>query len=395
MILLRLYPFVYCDLDSSVVSLYNTYNKQFFSFEVDSDVKLVNKQTLSLTDTVKNRQTGMSFQENKFGLVDFIKYDISKDLPLDTSSELETYYERVFDPLMDPNFIKSFVNSITLCLSNDFDVFTSELRVTNDRDPKKKVIADFVDFQNSLENLRNIHIYTNCKELNSCKKELITIAKINQISDINIPVNDYIQSGAEIARQFSENVIVHVPSCFVIEHSDVLPLIMNDRNVTRIYYHIGNLKDISILEQSILIGSNKISYKIEYRANIKDLEEMLGFTCDEVLSSEHFVGSIIRNEWYNPLFWGNLYINSTGEVLCGPEKIIGKVSDWKKIEYSKIFEEDSLWRRRRNMFATCSHCALRNICLPISLIEILSERSYCDIDRQDRVAYLFGGKKYD
>lgn len=89
------------------------------------------------------------------------------------------------------------------------------------------------------------------------------------------------------------------------------------------------------------------------------------------------INELIHNEWINPLYWGDLFIDTNGNVLCNEKQIIGNILKWDEIKFHKLIEKGSLWRATRKQFHHCSKCLFRNICPPLSGIELYNKETYC------------------
>lgn len=112
--------------------------------------------------------------------------------------------------------------------------------------------------------------------------------------------------------------------------------------------------------------------------DIAEIKDLLEYSTTDLLELNLFLDDIIRNEWLNFNFWGDLYVDAEGFIMLSTGIFLGNIKDWNNIPFENLLKENSLWRKTRKNEANCQKCLFRNICPPISLTEIINNVRFCN-----------------
>ena len=384
MILIRLYPFIYCDFEKNIFFFYHIQTKQYLAFEFEGKVNFINKLTITVENTIRNDKKASRLQMKKYGIVDKINLQ-NGDFISNYSSELENYYMRIFSNKIDSRFINILVTSFVISFNSDFDLFSGDYHISKYRkNINVKTLKMIEEYIYSFKKIYSVHIYTDTYTIESNKEIISSMIGYCQ-TEVYIPIEDYVENRIKIIKLLNNNINVLLKSSFIKENKDVVSSILKDNNISKIVCIICNSIDEIIIKQSEIRNSNKVEFRISYN----NLNESFYYSEYDILTNQNTMYDMIRNEWYNALYWGNLYIDVKGRVYCGPNEIIGTLDNLKSITYDKIFNSDSFWRKNRKNFAPCCNCGYRNICQPLSLIEIIRKKRFCLLKNNNPILHIF------
>ena len=124
--------------------------------------------------------------------------------------------------------------------------------------------------------------------------------------------------------------------------------------------------------------THELQIRISPFAKIDEIRALFGYDKENILKNKQTMGDIIRNEWVNINYFGDMFINAQGEVLIATGRSIGKLST-KEVKMDMYFSKNSLWRATRKQFSKCQMCIFRNICPPLTEIEIMFNVTFCNI----------------
>lgn len=228
---------------------------------------------------------------------------------------------------------------------------------------------------NTFRNLKKIiltgHHLHNSKEF----YDLISFFEDKYPVEIQIPFSEFIHLNSNLLLQpVSIRLIGSVPSFNLIKEK-----IPNNQHIILDIY----IKDMSEFEKTNKYIENNRSLNINihpyFCQNISFLNKILSYTTKEIQQERHNKMSIIRKGLINELFWGKIVICNNGDVYAGTNESLGNILTG---NFQNIFEkanDQTHWRYTRKRFLSCGKCYLNCLCPPVTQIEVLSNKTYCNM----------------
>ena len=173
-------------------------------------------------------------------------------------------------------------------------------------------------------------------------------------------------------QYFSENIYIDY-------------ILFKDANVVFNYY-INDLKGLNFLvrNESLI---NKLIFNVHpyYSNNKQFLSKIITYTKNAILTEKKSKMKIIRNYLVNEFFYGRIVIHNNGDIfsnlLLNPAGNLNSDS-FSNILY-KISRDSYSWLFPRNKFEKCGGCLYNCFCPPLTLIELVSNDTYCDFTNEN------------
>lgn len=357
--LFQLYPFIYCDIIKENIVLYNSLTKDIKVSHVEKPVSLVKPNAIVIEETEANRVFIEQLGKGYWGIIDNDN-PANWDLLIDYPFELKNYYFQFFSAEWEHQYVaKKFIRKVIVNLSARSDILACRIKGNTDTYlMTEDILYPLWEHISEIENLDAVVFNITLTDYLSYKEYLPYL----QRAQVNV-----------IIHSFNELCLKNITQ-IIHKHQNMSILVL-----------INNLNDYMLLRQCNLLGNKHIRIGVSPNSVIKDLELLLEYGVDDVLKSSLSVYDAIRNEWYNTLFWGNLYINAYGNIMMNEKDSIGNLANWSNIQFNKLLSDSSFWRMSRIKHETCKECFYRNLCPPISEIEIYTQRNFCVMGKMKMV----------
>lgn len=387
MLLIQLYPFIYTDAESNNVLLYNTLNSEFKLLNFPSKISTINRTTFIVKKNPINNKLADIIVNNSLGIVQKTNMQ-NHQILLDYSSVLTQYYNSFIMPEWGSKFVEErYISRLIINMTNFFDLFTNTMNKGIERETimNSKTFHQLWTNLSRFKNLKKICLNTSWDAL---KKHVSTISMfINNYKDIdiNIPIHDFLQHKQEILEIYKGKINLMV---YNIDNS-LKKLIFGTSHLKYIPIHIfiTSIEDYLLLESWNVLEKENISIEINSNGEKQFLEDLLRYEITDIFNSPLSLNQILRKEKVNILYWGDSFIDLYGNWLIAPNTSIGNINNWDNIKFNMLLSEDSLWRKTRINFEPCHNCCFRNICPPISIIELQSKKHFCRI-RYDTYSFI-------
>ena len=105
---------------------------------------------------------------------------------------------------------------------------------------------------------------------------------------------------------------------------------------------------------------------------------MMCYSIQDILSMSVQCKEMIRNEWINFNYWGDLYINDKGDLMQNFNSVLGNLMDWSNVHLENLLSDESLLSMVRRKAKFCSRCLFRNVCPPVSYTEKVLDITFCE-----------------
>lgn len=374
MILVRLYPFVYMDSIGGKQLLYNALYPSFLLLSVDRHDVVADKGMFSMEENKENFQIAESIKKGDFGLVE-VRENGTFSKFSDYTSEFTAFMQNYYNVPVNDKAINA-IQRVFVSLTKSIDPLTwSNTNLGGSLMPE--VALQFVENMCKLPNLKGIEVFV---DRHSYDSFFVIYEKLSPFCKISIYVfyADY---------QLMYNLFDKIKGCEIhillfqkdgLCQKELNDLIL-DKKVTFIHVDVKDAVESELFQKAFPCNNSKFRISCYKMSDIKEAKELLGYNSSDILEQNLSLDDIIRNEWINFNFWGDLYVDADGEVLLNNKENLGKIGDWDKIHFEKLLLENSLWRKVRRVGANCRLCLFRNICPPLTLVEIINNVKFCNI----------------
>ena len=384
MLLIQLYPFTYLDSSNNNLLLYNTLNNKFKFIKNNVSIHVENRTSLILDENTINSNIASEIAQEQYGYIHFTQ-SLSNNKIMDYYSVLTKYYNDYTTQEWDNKFIvENYIDKIVLNISESIDLFTGSIQrpTTFHQIINKHTINEVGSHISNFKKLTKLSINTDYKALIVCINEINKLTKKCYNIELNIPFSDFQLQQENILKLFNGKINLIINNLNHNIKDDLFYHIDKNNNV---YFKvvISSEFELNLLESWGLLNNSKLSLEIASNQKEDKLQDLLCYDFSEIINSKQSVEQIIRKENINTLYWGELFIKSNGNLMSNPIFSIGNINDWSNINFGLLLSETSIWRSTRNRFVPCRWCVLRNICPPVSLIELLSQKQFCKINRQN------------
>lgn len=366
MYVIRLYPYVFSDIEGNKVFLFDTLHKKYISLHFSGEIKQKNKLTFLVNDTKINNKNIYIIQTCYYGIVD--KTNDSDEMFLEDSiSAVQKYFDSFFSKPASRNYITDYL--ITEIKIELFD------KKANDNIMSENTIGSLITILPFLQNVNNIIVTVNSKCLAKYHSVLKKILRRETSVKIIIDIQELKKDHKTIFKWF-EPKIIYIRVCNIDNFSmETFKYLKSTYPNTNFIFEVNSRKEFELITGSDSLPKSNISFEINPNTNETEKRILLRYQLSDLLDSSLSVVNMIKNEWINQLFWGVLTINHNGDIYSNLYMKIGNLKDWDAIKFEKLVQNDSIWRYTRKKHPKCTRCMFRNICPPVSIYE--SNKVYC------------------
>lgn len=377
MLLIRLYPFVYCDFKENKVLFFDTLNKRIECFQFYENVYMENKLSFVVNDNSINREVASKIDEDHWGKVDKIVSDKTKLLK-NSSTELYNYYNVFFSKKTDNKYIsKALIKKLNINLTNKISLFFYVINETKNESMSSKVFTLVYNSLSYFENLEIIELNADSISLNKNSDILRKLKNKCCSLIVNIPLLDFKSHKKEILSICEDATInVLIDNLSDISLTDILILKSCPPSVF-FKIQIKNTTEYSLLETLNLKGDQQLKVTVNPNCCVNDLNELLSYDVTDIIGMPITIDNLIHKEFINSLYCGDLFVDINGDILCNDNQVIGNFINIDDVQYHRLIGQDSLWKMTRNKYSYCCKCLFRNICPPLSRVEFYNKRIFC------------------
>lgn len=374
MILVRLFPFVYADYIGNKILLYDTILPSIMIEEFEGNAKIKNRINLFLFETPKNNRLAQKIAKEQKGVVSIVSNSEQVYLS-DSLSDLSDKFKHLLDA-KEIDEVLPLIKRIFVSCTDSIDVFSHNMR-------KQYHVMDSQLFLNLKD---KIGIFTSLQRLSICIdkcsfsyiKSILPEMKGKYEVSLLMSIEDYVRLGHSLEiLDCKFQVLVLESGRFAKQQVEK---IFCDSRVSIVEFLARNKNELHNL--MIAEFSENSKFKISFGLNVccaEEIRNMMCYSMQDILNMPVSCKEIIRNEWINFNYWGDLYINDKGELLQNPISALGNLKDWSNVHFEKLLSDKSLWSMVRKKTRTCSRCLFRNVCPPVSFIEKNLDITFCEI----------------
>lgn len=373
MILIRFNPFVYLDyITSNTIFLYNMLDYTYKYFHVEGIVHKYNKDALCLKNTLQNMNIANMISKYQMGFVDIIDI-VPQNILSDSRTELLDEYSYYFSHSLGIDGTNSLIKRLFISFSSDLDVITG-CKNGCESEIIGKELENIISFVHKKLSLDYIYIYTNKDGFITKHDYIYELMEISVVF-ICIPLSDFLMIANNIMMNSKMQIVILIDNVSEIT-DDHIARLKTLSMITSVIVYINSYGDLSTINRWEL--THELQIRISPFAKIDEIRALFGYDKENILKNKQTMGDIIRNEWVNINYFGDMFINAQGEVLIATGRSIGKLST-KEVKMDMYFSKNSLWRATRKQFSKCQMCIFRNICPPLTEIEIMFNVTFCNI----------------
>ncbi len=378
MLLIRLLPYVYCDVEENTVMFYNTLNGDIKSQSFLRIFSSPNRNTLFVSEESNTKCLINTEEIKSFGYIDSVKNDKITILS-DYSSTIPKSYDNITnDKSVDNNTAQTCVTRLSIDLiGNSSKVFSlGDANACSSKHMKEETLNKLMNSLTYFKNIGQINIKVCWTMIERYHQQFAYIANYHKILYFNIFFSDYKAHSNRIIN-LCNKVDVTIQSIHDLTSSDLR--IIQSEHVRNIYLVIRSTNDLELYQHWQLWRYKNIHIHLDYSMEINELKNILSYDLGDITTGNISKNNLIRQEYINPLYWGELYINADGSIWISPNESIGNVLEWSAINFNDVINaKKSLWRKVRKDFHLCNKCLYRNICPPLSAIELYHDTVFCN-----------------
>lgn len=375
---------VYVQRSKQEILFYNIYNKKNYVYKISDEVcnvennrvvwKEYNKEVDLLIDFIESNGMGRKVNSQKPFFILKNNFDILYEM-------FSSIIEREDAKLCTNSFV-----SLVVCLNQwkESDINEDILNfqgLFNINEQKENIKGEVI------KKLLTCYSFKNFKKIVFTGEDIFSIPLFYELLDfcenrykveLLISFSDYLKIKKDINFFLFKNINIRVMcDAFYLSTSEIK--LFNDVTIIGDIYVKNGDEVKKIRKYNIEKYISCINIIPYYKNNIDFLSHILTYSVKDILRTKHSIIQIIRNKLINELFWGKLIIQEDGTVYTGPNHFVGniKIIPFQNILY-QAGEVGSLWRYTRRSFKFCQDCIFQNLCPPVSSIEILTNRVFCD-----------------
>ena len=373
MLLIRLYPYIYCDILNNRILLFDTFSKEIRLIHTMKSIINANTNSFFL-DEPNSEKFYIQNKIGNYGIVNIVEDNNVKVLS-DYSSLLSERLKEMMKITDNKYVVEKCVSRIFLNLSAievvNMGFYTASCSISEGG-------RTLLSLKNNITRFRNRYsVHINVDEGSLLRlKELLKVLDKKENVYIYIPYDSFIKSKPSIIGSFKNKTII------VNSISDICLSELNELSYDEginIVICINNADDYLFIKNSVIGNNRRIRYTYNLSAEIETLKKILEFEIRDVKSLNQTKYDLIRKEYINSLYWGDIYIDNLGYIQLGENKSIGNINDWESIAFSKlIMDENSIWGKKRKDFFPCHECIYRNLCPPLSICEMTKKIAFCN-----------------
>lgn len=370
--LIRLYPSVYVDVCKNTALFCNVAKQYIQQFDFEKIIKVPNKTSLIVSEFNNNHFIDTCIE--KFGRVDDIgEYEI--DVLTDYFTDIDQYYKKTITQCWESWYVgKNYITRLTVDLTGrKNNPFSCARECSN---MSEKVLSCLFKNIHKLEKLESIYFESNWETLIILSMIIKRYPLVYYKTRINIEYEDYLQHENEILLLYEQiNVII-----YDVKKTDIesLSKLLKTNRVQSVFIEINNCSDYETYSFLASFSPQKIRIKIGNKIHLDDLHKLLLYDKCSVLESVKTKVQLIKQEYINTLYWGEMIVCSNGDVLLNQNSCVGNVIDWDNIEFCLLINSDkSLWRMVRNKYEPCIQCLYRNLCPSLTMFESQNNTVFC------------------
>ena len=373
MILIRLFPFVYADYIGNKILLYDTLQSSVMIEEFEGKVKLKNRINLLLFENPINNRLAQKIAIEKKGVVSRVSNSEQVYLS-DGLSYLSDNFKNVLDTNKTDK-VFSLVKRIFVSCTDSIDVFSHNMR-------KQYHVMDSQMFQN----LKNkVGLFTSLQKLFVCIDELSFFNIKNILSEMEghyeifllMSIEDYVKLEHSLEDLNCKCCVLVYESGWFVKQ---IEQIFNDTRVSVVDFLVKNEYELNNLTIAGISNNPKLKISFDLNACCEEkIRNMMCYSIQDILSMSVQCKEMIRNEWINFNYWGDLYINDKGDLMQNFNSVLGNLMDWSNVHLENLLSDESLWSMVRRKAKYCSRCLFRNVFPPVSYIEKVLDITFCEI----------------
>lgn len=370
--LLRLAPFIYCDDKKEQIFLFDITNKEEKYINLFNIKKSYGKRLFIIDANTSTEEKLHEIQSCGWGVVDDVKDEHHKYL-IDKNMELPNYYRTLLCYNFDDSFIeRQYIERLILD-------FWSINKCRKNKQIKKQIVEIvFATKRNvhKMENLNSIIININEEMLSSNYNSIFEFNDEKIFIELNVLCSLY-NKVKKLPISHEKYKFNYVVRDFINISKDEINKFVDLHTENEIIFQISSITEYKLLKDINITNKKNVRIDINPDCNWNKIQEILCYNSTIIHSSNYTIESITKGEWINPLYWGDIYINISGDIYSDKCDPIGNVFTWPEIKFNKLIKKNSLWTRVRKTFSICYNCSYRNLCPPLSFHEIKYNRTFC------------------
>lgn len=370
---LRPYQYVYVSANDNEILFYDMLEKQIYTYKMENFncnicggnviINAENLNSLKIISDFRTKQMGEFVVSN--AIIHFDKY---ASLRRDYNDIIENEISPYFNPC-------KFIFEIDVC----YDCSLSTLLLGFD---KKHHFVERVSWNeilnfiqtNDFSSLAKMRLILNREQIS--KSALFIEEMSNRKINIEILCSIYDIKFAIALKQKYEAISINC----ILKNGEIECLNEclddYDSSVSSYIIIIQNTNDIERLERLNIGERHRVDIVYSTNASLDFLKGILSYSYDQVAQyAPNDIKSIVEKEFINKLNWGKIILTGDGKVYSSVVNEIGSLSHTNFDEI--INRSESLWFKTRCSFSYCRDCIMRNLCPPLTLVEMKQQTTFC------------------
>jgi len=389
-LVIQVEPYVYFTNNQLEVLFYNTINGDHIEYNLKhknwmfiKNVILINTESVSLEDKIFIS----TLEDRHFAYIN----------NLSTSFFSINFYDKIINEFKELEILDSpfnrdrafnLVTEITITLNqldlklSSLDFLKKQYNIFSNIDKTK----EFINVE-MLESIFNRYSFPNLKYLILSGSSLLDKTIFYDIMDFISPkykiklfisytdyikyIDKFIHFDVEFNLICDQYFIDNIQKDFVL---------FEDSNIVFNYY-LNDVNGLEFLERNECL-INKLEFRVyPYYSNNKHfLSKIISYKKNRIFTKKKSLKKIARNCLINELLYGKIIIHNDGDIFSNIQlNPIGNVNtDSFSNILHKISRDNYSWLFPRNKYEKCIGCLYNCFCPPLTLIELISNDTYCE-----------------
>lgn len=362
---IQLYNHVYYTNNDSQILIYDSVNNNHHIFYIDKSSYSYRDGLLLFNNTTEDEELNKLLKtthDNTLGYISRHNVNVYYFTFNDHQTRL-VELNKYLRPSIDSDYIaNNYINELIIYIDSHYIPYFNIVRNIEEQIIEPSLLVNL--FENcSFTELKKVSFIGRLKSFKKIM-HIIDSLKCKFEIEIMMPYNDYFPKNMYyfLGLKISLFCDHHFNNDYINQKERI-----NKAPINKFIYTISNRNDINFIENVDLLEDTKVTIKFSPECDTSILEEYLSYSTIDIFENSISVNQIIINELFNELFWGKITIQHNGDVLSNPNLSIGNLENKTEIEYSKLFEYESLWKKTRKQSKNCSNCCYNCLCPPINI----------------------------
>jgi pseudo-rSAM protein len=393
-LIIRVEPYVYLKKNENTILFYNTINGESIEFSFTNEKyflldNILNIHSVCFTESLIQLKRSL---EKKYMATIVKKDDLIFSINF-FDKIINEFRQKIHQSIFSHDDLKKCLSEITICLNSADQSIPNIWYLSKQFEVFSNMGKGFSEINlSSVEHFFSTFSFSNVNLLNIVGHNLLnssilfdTLNFFKDITHIRIYLmySEFISYENGYDNDYDNDKLNYYIICddifrehFVYNYHQFL------RNKKIFFnYYINSLNDILFLNENDDIFSQfKFIIHPYYNENFDFLFELISYTKEDIFSNIKTQMNIIRNSLLNELLFGKIVIHNDGSIFANiQDKPIGNINeDSISNAFENLIKDSRSWLYSREKFSSCNNCLYNTLCPPVSYIELLTNKVFCD-----------------